>query len=77
MSLLAQWLEHLVYNRGIASSSLTIGKLHGVEGEHAEKSLRKILGKDNNPLNHLILATDKETSIHADEVLRAKCKTDE
>ena len=26
-SLLAQWLEHLVYNRGVVSSSLTIGIL--------------------------------------------------
>ena len=30
LSLLAQWLEHSVYNRGVASSSLTIGNSRAI-----------------------------------------------
>ena len=49
-------------------------KLHFAEGEHVEKSLQTILGEDTNPSSHLIGAMDKETSIHIDEIPRAKCK---
>ena len=49
-------------------------KLCGAEGEHVERSLQTILGEDTNPSSHLIGATDKETSIHIDEIPRASCK---
>ena len=52
-------------------------KLRGPEGEHDEKSLQMILGENTNPPSHLIGATDKETSIHVDEILRANCKADQ
>ena len=52
-------------------------KLRGAEGEHAEKSLQTILGEHTNPSRHLIGATDKETSIHIDEIPRASCKADQ
>ena len=51
-------------------------KLRGAEGEHVEKSLQMILGEDTNPSSHLIGATDKETSIHVDEIPRANGKDD-
>ena len=40
MSLLAQWLEHSVYNRGVAGSSLTIG-MQQVFGPKVKVSLPK------------------------------------
>ena len=49
-------------------------KLRGAEGEHVEKSLQMILDKDTNPSSHLKGATDKETSVHVDEIPRANCK---
>ena len=52
-------------------------KLRGAEGKHVEKSLQMILGEDTNPSSHLIRATDKETSIHIDEIPRANCKSDQ
>ena len=52
-------------------------KLCGAEGEHAEKSLQTILDEDTNLSSHLIGSTDKETSIHIDEISRARCKADQ
>ena len=52
-------------------------KLRGPEGEHVEKSLQMILGENTDLSNHLIGATDKETSIHVDEIPRANCKADQ
>ena len=52
-------------------------KLRGAEGEHAEQRLQTILDGDTNPSSHLIGVTDKETSIHIDEIPRASCKTDQ
>ena len=52
-------------------------KLRSAAGEHVEKSLQMILGEDTNPSSHLIGATDKETSIHVDEIPRANCKADQ
>ena len=52
-------------------------KLYGAESEHVEKSLQMILSEDTNPSSHLIGATDKETSMHVDEIPRANYKADQ
>ena len=52
-------------------------KLRGAEGEHVEKKFQMILGEDTNPSSHLIGATDKETSIHIDEIPRVNCNADQ
>ena len=75
-------LQRRITRKALSQDIAVIGqsclkKLRGAEGEHAKKSLRTILGEDTNPLSHLTGATDKETSIHIDEILRASCKTDQ
>ena len=52
-------------------------KLCDAEGEHIEKSIQTILGEDTNPSSHLKAATDKETSIHIDEIPRANCNVNQ